>query len=436
MKCKVSIRFNKKVDFKKISIHVGNFAVTAAGQKYFFDFKKTNFRYVYDVVYEDDTVFVLYEGEELDLEKYPESLSLVRKLDKVTKLEACDISADDATIYPVGVFGFVIESTYFYSENSTDYIECRSNDPDSPKKGFKIELLSDALIGYNNMLTIKNLINKADAVYQEAKEKKYAVNGDTILAKQITSINNVGYFSSYIFKSIIEKWQEADTLQEKKQVEEMFRLLCGISLSEYLKNCIFETGNDTFYYREKKSSNVFNDPSVTDEMKDKLQRLEDMANEASDEIWDDDKENGTAGILKLCDQLADKIHVYLDSTNSSEAQNTDINSSKNTKIHYLYRDSSNYKKPNSIVVPGLFSEEQIQTIISCLDEGQWFVPHKVGFPEEKFEEETEADHPWFELYACDFEETSESPQIEETPDEIVQLFLQAKDNWLDLSQMI
>ena len=146
MKCKVSMRFNKEVDFKKVSIHVGNFAVTADGQKFFFDFKKKNFQYVYDVVYEDDTVFVLYEGEELDLEKYPDSLSLIRKLDKITKLEACDISADDATIYPVGVFGFVIESPYFYSENSTDYIECRSIDPDSPKKGFKIELLSDALM--------------------------------------------------------------------------------------------------------------------------------------------------------------------------------------------------------------------------------------------------------------------------------------------------
>ena len=222
MKCKVSMRFNKEVDFKKVSIHVGNFAVTADGQKFFFDFKKKNFQYVYDVVYEDDTVFVLYEGEELDLEKYPDSLSLVRKLDKITKLEACDISADDATIYPVGVFGFVIESPYFYSENSTDYIECRSIDPDSPKKGFKIELLSDALMGYNNMLTIKNLINKANAIYQDAKEKEYAVDGDTILAKQITSINNDGYFSSYIFKSIVEKWQEADTLQEKKQVEECF----------------------------------------------------------------------------------------------------------------------------------------------------------------------------------------------------------------------
>lgn len=200
MKCKVSMRFNKEVDFKKVSIHVGNFAVTADGQKFFFDFKKKNFQYVYDVVYEDDTVFVLYEGEELDLEKYPDSLSLIRKLDKITKLEACDISADDATIYPVGVFGFVIESPYFYSENSTDYIECRSIDPDSPKKGFKIELLSDALMGYNNMLTIKNLINKANATYQDAKEKEYAVDGDTILAKQITSINNDGYFSSYIFK--------------------------------------------------------------------------------------------------------------------------------------------------------------------------------------------------------------------------------------------
>ena len=87
-------------------------------------------------------------------------------------------------------------------------------------------------------------------------------------------------------------------------------------------------------------------------------------------------------------------------------------------------------------MPGLFSEEQIKTIISCLNEGQWFFPHKVGFPEEKFEDETEDDHPWFELNACDFEETLEPPQIEETPDEIVQLFLQAKDNWLDLSQMI
>ena len=93
MKCKVSMRFNKEVDFKKVSIHVGNFAVTADGQKFFFDFKKKNFQYVYDVVYEDDTVFVLYEGEELDLEKYPDSLSLIRKLDKIYPINASDRSS-------------------------------------------------------------------------------------------------------------------------------------------------------------------------------------------------------------------------------------------------------------------------------------------------------------------------------------------------------
>ena len=83
MKCKVSMRFNKEVDFKKVSIHVGNFAVTADGQKFFFDFKKKNFQYVYDVVYEDDTVFVLYEGEELDLEKYPDPRTMQLSIQSV-----------------------------------------------------------------------------------------------------------------------------------------------------------------------------------------------------------------------------------------------------------------------------------------------------------------------------------------------------------------
>ena len=51
---------------------------------------------------------------------------------------------------------------------------------------------------------------------------------------------------------------------------------------------------------------------VTQEMKNKLQSLADLANECSDEIWNDDDEDGTAGILKLCDKLVDKIDKYLD----------------------------------------------------------------------------------------------------------------------------
>ena len=109
------------------------------------------------------------------------------------------------------------------------------------------------------------------------------------------------------------------------------------------------------------------------------------------------------------------------------------NLKENTRIDYLYRDGSNYKQPNSIVVPGRYSEEQIKTIISCLDfglEGQvYFVPRKVGFPEKRFDKITDDDVLVFELTEFDFEPTSEKPQIESTPEEIVELFKKNKGHW-------
>ena len=53
---------------------------------------------------------------------------------------------------------------------------------------------------------------------------------------------------------------------------------------------------------------------VTDEMRKQLQKLEDMANECSDEVWDDEDPDGTGGILKLCDQLVSKVEKYLENT--------------------------------------------------------------------------------------------------------------------------
>lgn len=101
-----------------------------------------------------------------------------------------------------------------------------------------------------------------------------------------------------------------------------------------------------------------------------------------------------------------------------------------TRINYLYRDASNYKKLNYVIVPGRYSDEQIQAIISSLFDGGWFIPSKVGFPEVKIDdEETEDDHPWFELCADDFENSNEAPQIDKTPEEIVQLFLDNKEHW-------
>lgn len=50
---------------------------------------------------------------------------------------------------------------------------------------------------------------------------------------------------------------------------------------------------------------------VTEEMKDMLKRLSDLAYRASEEVYDDDREDGTAGILCLCDELYEKIDNYL-----------------------------------------------------------------------------------------------------------------------------
>ena len=51
---------------------------------------------------------------------------------------------------------------------------------------------------------------------------------------------------------------------------------------------------------------------VTEEMKDLLSRVADLAAQASDEVYDDDDDNGTYGILSLCDQLYEKINRYLE----------------------------------------------------------------------------------------------------------------------------
>lgn len=53
---------------------------------------------------------------------------------------------------------------------------------------------------------------------------------------------------------------------------------------------------------------------ITDEMRKQLQKLADMANLCSDEVWDDEEPDGTGGILILCDQIATKVEKYLENT--------------------------------------------------------------------------------------------------------------------------
>lgn len=102
----------------------------------------------------------------------------------------------------------------------------------------------------------------------------------------------------------------------------------------------------------------------------------------------------------------------------------------NTRINYLYRDASNYKKHNEVIIRGVLTDQQIDIIMSCLEAGEYFIPEQVGLPEVRSDDSwTEDDHVWFELYRDGFEEVSMEPTVELTAAEVVERFLRVKENW-------
>lgn len=76
----------------------------------------------------------------------------------------------------------------------------------------------------------------------------------------------------------------------------------------------------------------------------------------------------------------------------------------NTLFEYLYRDASNYKVFSRFILSGTLSEAQVSDIKGKLNDGENFIPSKVGLPENRFASWTEDDHDWFEL--IDISETS------------------------------
>lgn len=101
----------------------------------------------------------------------------------------------------------------------------------------------------------------------------------------------------------------------------------------------------------------------------------------------------------------------------------------NTKINYLYRDASNYKVINEVIINGTLTAQQINEIIGCLDMENYFIPSQVGLPENKFPDQTEDDHCWFELERSGFKQTADPATVDMTAEELLCAFRRAKDNW-------
>lgn len=103
----------------------------------------------------------------------------------------------------------------------------------------------------------------------------------------------------------------------------------------------------------------------------------------------------------------------------------------NTKVSYLYRDGSNYKVYSEVIVKGYLTVEQKSDIWGTLPDGEFFIPSQVGLPENRFEDTTEDDGPWFELKSLS--DTDAAPTELTTAEEMYTNFLSAKEDGWDYS---
>ena len=100
----------------------------------------------------------------------------------------------------------------------------------------------------------------------------------------------------------------------------------------------------------------------------------------------------------------------------------------NTRIDYFYRDLSNYKKFQCVILPGAMSEEQINKITACCPtEQHYFIPWQVGLKEERFNKWTEDDWEWFEFEGAEL--TEEKADTDIVPDELITRFEEMKPIW-------
>ncbi len=98
-------------------------------------------------------------------------------------------------------------------------------------------------------------------------------------------------------------------------------------------------------------------------------------------------------------------------------QNTNLSSRiMNTKISYLYRDASNYKLFNEVIIEGSLKIEQLKPFL--FDE-QFFVPEQLNIPRLQFEIQNEDDHDWHEIESL--EDSNEKPNLEITATQLLEL---------------
>lgn len=93
---------------------------------------------------------------------------------------------------------------------------------------------------------------------------------------------------------------------------------------------------------------------------------------------------------------------------------------RNTLIDYTYRDASNNKVHDCVILDGRLSETQIEAMLGALFEDEKFIPGQVGLDDlqGRFDHgrawEEQEDHVWHELRAIEFTDRKPTgPKVEE-----------------------
>ena len=99
----------------------------------------------------------------------------------------------------------------------------------------------------------------------------------------------------------------------------------------------------------------------------------------------------------------------------------------NTIFNYLYRDSSNYKTFNRIILTGEMSPEDFSRIQRSCDCGEYFIPAQVGLDAlRNWDYDPEVDHPWFEIMGY---EPTQDPATSMTVQDLVSAFERCAGKW-------
>ena len=122
-------------------------------------------------------------------------------------------------------------------------------------------------------------------------------------------------------------------------------------------------------------------------------------------------------------ELANLVNVFPDFLNDIGAD------MPNTQIDFLYRDASNYKKWNTVIVKGKMTDDMIESIIDSLEDGEYFIPEQVGLPVERFENFTEDDHMYCELDKFGFSYVADAPTEDLDIETLCNRFKECKGKW-------